>query len=156
MPAVAHTTIRDKIVEIMQSVEGMGVVHDHEVYAANLSTLKEMYVSGGKLHGWHVRRVRFKNKQPHLGRRIVVTTWQLTGFLALDEATTSELLFDTEIDRIVEKFKAKDSLDQVVSSTWQTDQDDIQGFQLDNQEPVMFCGVLCHRARGTLITKHFE
>jgi hypothetical protein len=108
------------------------------------------------LHGWHVRRTRFRNKKPYNGRRVIVTTWQFTGFMAFDESGGSELLFDTVIDNITDAFKVKESLEGVVDSTWQTDQDDIQGFQLDNQEPVMFAGVLCHRARGILVTKHYE
>ncbi len=155
MPATSHATIRAKIASILGAVADCGVVNDHEPYADQIAALKAKYVTGGKLVGWHIQRVSFTRTQPYLGRQIIDTKWRLTHLRAIDESEGSELALDTHIDAAALAFNANQTLDGVVDSTWLPERD-VCGLQLDSMEPVMFCGVLSHRARCTLYTRHKE
>jgi hypothetical protein len=155
MPVTSHTAIRAKIKQILVAVADAGVVNDHEPYADQLSALKAKYVTGGKLCGWHIQRVNFKRRQPYQGRVVIDTQWRLTHLRAIDEEGGSELALDTHVDAAAQAFHADQTLGGVIDHTWLEDRD-VCGLQLDSMEPVMFCGVLCHRARCTLFTRHKE
>lgn len=156
MPVTSHAAIRAKIKTMMEAVNDAGIVHDHEVHKAHLSEIKAAYVSGSRIKGWYIERMNVARKQPYLGRVIVDTKWRLTHLRGVEEADATALALDTHIDAAQQAFQANQTLDGVVDSTWLTEQDNACGLQHDSTEFVMFCGVLCHRARCTLFTRHKE
>lgn len=150
-------TTRAAIVAAMQAVPGMGAVHDRERYAAQAATLRALYVvqteTGEQLHGWYVRRLAFRVERNGAGLRRVFTTWQLRGFMALQDEAGSELAFDAVIDAVRGAFDADPTIGGAVQSTLFEKE---VGAQLTASGPVMFAGVLCHAADMTLTTETLE
>lgn len=150
-------TTRAAIVATMQAVPDVGVVHDRERYAATHAALRALYVvdtaAGEQLRGWHVRRLAFRVERNGANRRRVFTTWRIRGFMALQDAAESELVFDALVDAVRAALDTDSSLGGAVMSTLH---DGEPGPQLDSSGPVMFAGVLCHSADLRLITETLE
>ena len=148
---------RAAIVAALQAVPGIGAVHDRERYASQAATLRALYVvqteTGEQLHGWYVRRLAFRVERNGAGLRRVFTTWQLRGFMALQDEAGSELAFDAVIDAVRAAFDADPTIGGVVQSTLFEKE---VGAQLTASGPVMFAGVLCHAADMTLTTETLE
>ena len=149
--------VRAALVAKLQTVPGMGAVHDRERYASQQASLRALYVvqtdEGEQLHGWFVRRLGFEVQQWGRGQRAVRTRWQLRGFMALQDETATELAFDAVIDGVRQAFNADPTLGGAVFGT---QLDERIGPQLEASGPVMFAGVLCHAADMTLITETLE
>jgi hypothetical protein len=148
---------RAAIVAALQAVPGIGAVHDRERYASQAATLRALYVvqteTGEQLHGWYVRRLAFRVERNGAGMRRVFTTWQLRGFMALQDEAGSELAFDAVIDAVRAAFDADPTIGGAVQSTLFERE---VGAQLTASGPVMFAGVLCHAADMTLTTETLE
>ena len=155
MPTLAQ--IRTAIDTTLTGVTNIGVVHDFERYAKNMAEFRALYeatIGGAKqIRGWMVRRLSRRAISPDLGRTIVTNTWQIRGYLQLDDANASEKTFDNLVEAVVDAFKADETLGGVVDCIIV---DDVAGLQLEDSGPVMFGGVLCHSARCRLLTRHFE
>lgn len=155
MPTQA--AIRTAIAGVIDAVADTGVVHQFERYAKTAGELKTLYLTGDKLLGWHIRLVTRRRKQPGLGRWIVTITWRLTAYQSFEDSSQSELAFDAMVEAVDRAFRDDVSLGGVLNmGTVIDEQDDLQGMQVDDTGPVLFCGVLCHSARCTLMTKHTE
>ena len=80
------------------------------------------------------------------GRVIAVQAWEIVSLLAFDDAAGSELVFDALIERVREALRlagGRLGLAQLVGDApWAE-----RGAQLVSQQPVVFAGLLCHRAQ---------
>lgn len=142
-------TIRAAIVARLLSIPDIGVVHDYERFARGEKEFRELYLSGGRILGWHVRRVATAEKSPVLGRWYTTHDWEIRGFMGLDDAGASETVFDGLIEAIRAAFRADESLGVVGLATVDPA---VAGIQVTESGPVMFGGVLCHGARLALRT----
>lgn len=149
---VALADIRAAIAATLRAVPNIGVVHDHEPYLKTEAKLRELYVEGGLLLGWHFRRVATREVSPAIGRAIERHAWQIRGFMAFNDAGTSEVAFDDLIEAIRDAFRADETLGGAAS----TIDDEAAGIQVEDSGPVMFCGVLCHSARLALTTTNYR
>jgi hypothetical protein len=155
MPAPTQQQIRDAIKTVINTVPNVGLVHTYERYAADLATLKTLYVANGQLLGWYIRLLKTQRASPGRGRTAILHTWRIRGFMAFDDAAQSELTFDALVESLQEAFTAHETLDGVVGATSFPEQN-VDGLQRDDSGPVMFAGVLCHSALLTLNTLHHE
>jgi hypothetical protein len=146
--------VRAEIVARIASVPNVGVVHDHEPYAADMGSLRNFYVSeiGGEalMQGWFVRRTARERVAESKERRAITEEWQIRGYRALSEDNGSEKAFDALIEAISARFDADD---YVVDLWLDTQAAEVVGVQLLESKPVMFAGVLCHCAEMRLYTK---
>lgn len=153
---MSEAAIKAAVVARLQAVDNVGRVHSYERYARLESTFKDLYGwsrgDGTKqLRGWFVRRTARAELSPMLGRRHVQTTFALRGYLALDDEAATEQQFDALIDDVITAFRNDETLGGLVNTTVTPEG---AGAQLVQSEPVLFCGVLCHSARLTLICLH--
>lgn len=146
-----RTAIKTKI----ETVGTVGVVHKHEPYAKSAADLAAKYKTGNpaRLHGWHIRRVSTREKLQDVARWHVYVAWRIRGVMSLEEADSTEELFDTEIEAIRDAFRADDSLGGLIFSCINPDNDEV-GVQLLDHRPALFAGVLCHFAELGLMTQH--
>ena len=151
MPTIAQ--IRAAIVAKLAAVPEIGVVHDYERWAKREADFAVLYVSGGQVRGWHVRKLSTRRQSPARGRYIVTHRWQIRGFMALDDAAATEKTFDDLVEAVELAFQADTDLGGVVGITIV---DDEAGIQVVESIPVLFAGVLCHSARLILNTRHSE
>lgn len=149
----AFDDLRGAIIATLQGVEGIGQVHQFERFAKAEKDFKALYATSEaneqRILGWHVRRVGFKQFQ-HNTRKQFITKWRITGFMSLQDADATELMFDQLINKITDAFDG---------IQWQLNNfssDDENGIQLDEAVPVMFASVLCHSAKLSLTTVHNE
>jgi len=143
-----HRTIRTAICDRLKSIAGIGQVFDYERYAKTESTFKGLYSATDRLLGWHVRRVSRK-EDDHFNK--VATTWEIRGFMAIDDQAGSELAFDDLIDAIGDVWRRDPDMGGLVAYP----HDYPVTPELVESSPVMFSGVLCHSAKLRLVTKHY-
>lgn len=156
-PTVA--TIRAAILAKLGGVADIGVVNDYERYSKDQSALQAQYVAtiaGAKqLRGWNIRRTKTaENFSVFCGPQPVTHTWDLRGYMALDDSAATEKTFDNLIEAIRDAFRADETLGGAVYST--TLLDGVTGVQVIESVPVLFAGVLSHSARLRLFTRHFQ
>src|SRR5690606_17536650 len=127
----------------------IGVVQIHERYATQLSELKTLYqaVPGGPLAGWFITRRSTREIGINIPAYLEVVGWELRGFMALNDAAASELVFDDVIEGIRDAIRADLTLGGTVLKCGLLQANAERGVQLDDAGPVMFAGVLCHGAR---------
>lgn len=142
-----HVDLRTAIATKLASIAGIGQVHRYERYAKDEATFREFYAAGDRLQGWHVRRV---GRRESAGSNEVLTTWELRGFMAIDDAAASELLFEDLIDRILDAWRDDPKLGGAV--LYPRDGADPVP-QIEDSGPALFCGVLCHSVRLKLVTR---
>jgi hypothetical protein len=148
--------IRSAIVARLASVPGIGVVHACERYSADLARLKALYVWHGAIRGWFVRRAQVTESGNRLAHTVETTRWHLRGFMALDDAAQSELIFDGVIESVRNAFAQDETLDGTVAQCSEPgNEDGLSGIALDEAGPVMFGGVLCHACRLSLLTARY-
>jgi hypothetical protein len=152
--------IRDWIVAQLNTVPNIGAVHSYQRYADREKQLADLYQHNGRLHGWFARRVSVVERQLASGCNTEQSIWLIQGYLAMNDATASELEFDALLDGIRETFKT-DGFDpwRVMANGEEinlmyTEQPlkEQMGFAVLDSQPVLFAGVLCHSARCQLIT----
>lgn len=146
---MAIQDIRAAIVAKLRTLPDIGVVHDYERFARGEKDFRDLYQTGDRILGWHVRRVATTEKSPVLGRWYTSHDWEIRGFMGLDDAGQSEIVFDGLIEAIREAFRLDETLG--IAGLFTVDADSA-GVQLADSGPVMFGGVLCHSARLTLRT----
>ena len=148
-------TIRAAILAKLAAVPDIGRVHGRERDANNAAALRALYVAsvGGaeQLRGWFVSRRAAANTKAGSGPALVATTWSITGYLALDDDAATEPAMDSLVDALVNEFWRDQNLGGAVINC---SNGDAAGLQVAELGPVLFAGVLCHRARLTLTTHH--
>lgn len=146
--------IRAAIVARLSAVPNVGRVHAFERFATTEAAFRALYTegqnAGARLLGWHVRRLARRQTRDN-GLRVVETTWSITGMMALNDAAQSELFFDALVEAVCDAFDASPLSPGVLA---QDASGQRFGAQVETLEPVMFCGVLCHRAGLSLSTLH--
>lgn len=146
--------IRAAIVAKVNTVPGIGQVHNYERYAKQASAFISLYESSGRVLGWNVRRVRKTQVGPTFGHVEVANEWEIKGFMALNDVSSSEISFDNLVESIGDAFLGDITLGGVVDSL--AKEDGTQGIQVLESAPVMFNGVLCHMAKLQLFTLHYQ
>lgn len=141
-------TVRAAIVATLEGLN-IGPVHRYERYAATHSGLLALYTADGVLGGWYVRRVRTVETSPALGRYVEQIEWEIRGYMGLQDAAGTELLFDGEIEDIRDAFRADETLGGAVATTVS---EAGAGIQVEDSGPVLSAGVLAHACRLRLIT----
>jgi hypothetical protein len=148
-----RAAIKAKIV----AVASMGTVHDYERYLKDQSKLASLYVntaqSGSRVYGWNIRRVKTIELLADTGRNFVDILWRIRGYMSIEDAEETEKKFDTQIELMRDAFRADPSLGSLCETTFKEANGNQAGLQLEESEPVLFCGVLCHAARLSLVTR---
>lgn len=148
--------IRAAIVAELNAITDIGIVHDYERYAAREGDFRTLYLydlgaGGQQIRGWYVRRLSTVQTREVMGSHEDIHRWLIRGFMAIDDATASEKTFDTLIEAIRERFRANNNLGGLIASVYSPDG---KGVELEESQPVLFGGVLCHSARFRLYTSH--
>lgn len=142
-------TVRDALGALFAGVPAIGQVHTRERYMPMESKFRALYLytpDGGvaQVRGWWLRRVATQERTLNLQRVLNVHTWQVRGYMALNDDTNTEHEFDALIEAMRDAVRADPTLGGVCMQNPADDADD--GLQVVESGPVMFCGVLCHGA----------
>ena len=159
-PPAPADAVRAWIVETLEGVEGFGRVHCHERAAARDAALRALYQppGGGPLAGGFVRRVSRVDERAG-GARVwrVAARWRVQAWRAFADAggaAASERVLDAALDRAAAAFRGafRDAERRGLLARADTG----GGLRIDAAAPALFAGVLCHGARLSLTTTHYE
>ncbi len=154
--------IRAAIKAKLQGVAGIGQVHDYERYSKTEKEMQDSYrteVSAGvfRILGWNFYRLATPERDLDLGEVRRLHTWKITGYMSLDDADASGKLIDDLVELIATAFRNDRTLGGLVIDLKNMDNEfGESGVQVEAIEPVMFAGVLCHRAQLALMTETTE
>lgn len=143
-------TIRDAIVATAAAVPGMGRVHAFERYVRGDVKFQELYLfdlpdGSQQLRGWWLRRKETQEVATTISGGAEINTWQLRGYMALQDDAASELAFDELIEVFRDAVRADPTFGGVCEPAPAREGEEKLVRVLD-VGPVMFCGVLCHSA----------
>ncbi len=148
--------VRAAIVARLNTVAGIGRVHDYERFAADQKRFRDLYTTDdGLLLGWYVSLQSSREVGAVVGAVSTQTcSWRIVGFMALDDGAASEKQICALIETAQEVFRAEPTLGGVVWETSDAGQGEGKptGLQVEKIEPVMFAGMLCHNAHLSLVT----
>jgi hypothetical protein len=147
--------IRAAIAAKIAAVPDAGKVHEYERFAKGAKDFAALYQHNGQIRGWNIRRLTKAEKSPVIGKYNVINKWRISGFMSLEDATASEIVFDNLVEAVCDAFRTDETLGGVVASTV-LESPDVAGIQVEDSGPVMFAGVLCHSARLVLYTWHIQ
>ncbi|MDO9477665.1 MAG: hypothetical protein Q7L07_13220 [Pseudohongiella sp.] len=146
--------VRGAILDVLNTVNGIGLMHERERYSGTSSKLKEFYVVDGELAGGFIRRVGQRRVTPDGGQTfLVISTWEIHYFRGFQDAGDSELAFDQTLDAIDRAFVLDPTLGETVDTVMGDEQ---AGIALLTSQPAMFAGVLVHYAKMRLMTEHTD
>ena len=146
-------TVRNAIVTTLLGVPGIGVVHNRERYADRQAEFRTLYMHApDNVNGWFVRFEGRNESEESVGRHLVVVRWRLQGFYGFDDAAGSEVAFVALVEAAAAAFRADPTLGGAALDTLASGSGE-SGLQVDAVEPVMFGGILCHRAACRLTTR---
>lgn len=143
------------LVAVVRSVPDVGVVHDYERYAADTQALRNLYtvtIAGQpQVRGWFVQRWKTIDQKAAAKAAFDRSTWRIVGFMGLKDEDASELVFMGLVESIRDALRADLTLGGVVMPP---ERDEHAGPAVECG-PVLFAGMLCHRAEIHLTTKRF-
>jgi len=147
------STVRDAIVAKLNAVPGIGKVNAYQRYADEMRDLEAMYVADGVLLGWFVSRVGVVELTAKNRMTIEKNKWLISGFMAINDANASELVFDDLLDLVRDAFRTEQLEEAPGRIIYRDDIGKQTGIAIDDVVPALFAGVLCHFAKCTLITQ---
>jgi len=114
---MSEATVRAAIKALLESVTGIGTVHDYRRTSRSLPTILQLMRSGGTVNGWQI----YREKMP-TGRDSTHTVrkehhFRIDGIYELDDSAGSEKTFQALIDTIFTKFLTDQTLGDVVINT---------------------------------------
>lgn len=151
--------IRAAILAKLLAVAGIGRVHDYERFAKTEKEFQDLYrdAASGRIKGWNFYRLSTAERDLDLGGVRRLHAWKITGYMSLDDADASGKLIDDLVELIATAFRTDRTLGgRVIDSKDMENNFGASGVQIEAIEPVMFAGVLCHRAQLTLVTETTE
>jgi hypothetical protein len=148
--------IRAALTALMGAVPKLGVVHGYERYHTSESQFKELFVADidGQevLRGWWLRRTATAERSLGVGRNVEVNTWTIRGYMGLNDELATELQMEALVEALRDKVRTDPTLGGVCGQSPIADSGNVDGLQVQDMGPVVFCGVLCHAAVLQLTT----
>ncbi|WP_394789110.1 hypothetical protein [Rhodoferax sp.] len=145
--------VRAAIKAKLAGVPQIGHVHDYERFVREEGKFRSLFefdlVNGSKqLRGWWLRRTRTQELAIAMYRSVDVHTWQIRGYMALNDEDASELAFDELIEAFRDAVRADPTFGGICEPDpgEQGGQAAVQLVEVVDVGPVRFCGVLCHSA----------
>ena len=137
---MSYTTILAQLKILLDAVTGIGTTFDCFQLVHDEQTLKETFVSSGKLHAWLITRAQTPGENQTAKHTLRNHSFDVYGYYSLEDTTESEKTFQQLCDIVMNKF------DEVENIALMDNVYIIAPSQLISFEHVMFCDVLCHRA----------
>lgn len=135
--------IRDQIKTILAGVDGIGVIHDYERWAADWGKFLDRYKdAAGKINGWTITRTKTPENSDTASHVTRIHHFTIRGVYGLKDEDASELTFQDLIESICAAFRAKYRLNDTAANT--------EPVQVEVVENRMFGTVLCHYCELTV------
>jgi len=142
---MSEATIRAQIKTVLESVSGIGIVHDYRRHSRSWATLKALFASAGTVSAVTFYRVACpadRDTMPTILRR---HSFKLDFLRELDDAAATEKTFQALLDAVFEVFKANQTLGGTCQNV-----DPLQVDAIDTEDieqtlyHVASCTLVCH------------
>ena len=130
---MSEALIRAQIKTIMESVSGIGVVHDYERYSRSLADFFQLMTHAGKINGWMIHRQSTPSDRDNMPTIHRQHMFKITGLYELDDAAGSERTFQALLDAIYTAFKSKYSLNGTALNSDPVQIDDVDTGEYGNR-----------------------
>jgi len=150
--------IRTQIKIILESVAGIGVVHDYERWAVDWAKALQLFKPSNqdKINGWMITRTKTQEWVDTFNRNFSLHHFLIRGVYSLDDAGASEKIFQDLIEAVRDKFRTNYNLNGSCESIYPDTGPPYEGragVQVDLIEVRTFGGVLCHYCELSLYAK---
>jgi len=110
------SAFREKLKEKLESVPGIGVVHDYQRWTRDREQFKTLFVKSGKLNAWWVEWPDTPEADPgELGNTVVRTYhFVVRGVYALKDSAASDKEFDLLVEKVLNELSENRDLDGTV------------------------------------------
>ena len=143
-------TIQTALAALVTAVPGIGVVHGYERFVREEKKFQDLFVTTvdgvRQVRGWWLRRSNTSERSLGVGRNLEQHTWQIRGYMALNDDAASELVFQNLIELLRNAVRADPTLGGVCAQSPLSNGSNEDGLQVRDVGPVLFCGALCHSA----------
>ncbi len=104
--------IRSEIKNILESVDGIGKVHDYERHTVDWKTFLSLFTDADqRVNGWTIARSQVREKKhASLGVNIRTHVFRIRGYFGLKDSAQSEKTFQGLIDAVCSAFRDKETL----------------------------------------------
>lgn len=135
---MSETLIRTAIKDILNTVTGIGQVHDYERFTANPLTFLNLFKDDttGKIFGWEITRSGSTITRVTMTNYKVLHHFVIKGYYGLQDLTASEKLFNAVIEAVVSK----------IINTTIADTQGVPVPQVNKIDARMFGDFFCHYA----------
>lgn len=144
-----YRAIVTDIASQLAAIPNVGVVHQYERQAADMARFIALFKdASGRICGWEITRRAVSEHQA--GAFFRHHQMVLKGYLGLQDANGSSLIFQELIDAVCARFR---TAEPPANSTWQYmngDEPDKSPAQAETINDRMFGAVLCHCAEISL------
>lgn len=142
--------IREQIVTILSSVDGVENVHQYQRWASTWEKFLDHFKdeATGKINGWTISREKTPaicESTTHDNRS---HNFRIRGYYGLKDEDGSEIVFQDLIEDICAAFRIKYQLNNTASNT--------EPVQVEIVDLRMFGTVLCHYCELLLIAEEYE
>jgi len=141
--------IREQIKVIMQSVPGIGIVHDYERWSNDWNKFLDRYKDvDGRINGCTFAREKRPKTQATIGETEKAHIFVIRRIMGLKDSEATGIIFDDHIEVLGDAFDDFDTLNntcRTINPDWGPMTDAV-GLQVEIIEPRMFGGILCHYA----------
>lgn len=150
---MSEAAIRAAIKSTLESVSGMGTVHDYVRWADNWGDFLSLFkTESNKINGWCFSRVKTPMLQRTIGEVERAYIYTLRGYYGLKDSDATEKTFQALIEAAQEAFLTDETLGGACETT-RPDSGPMNGavgLQADIVEIRKFGTVLCHYFEGRL------
>jgi len=147
---MSDAIIRQKIFELLAGQEDLvdpafasstlGMIHKYERWTNDWNVFLNFFKDPetGRIFGWEIRRMSRPAEKLGGGEEQLTHFYRIKGYMALQDADQTELLFNAAIDALCDIFRGNHTLDNVCH--------DAGPMAVDLIEERFFGNVLCHYA----------
>jgi hypothetical protein len=147
MPGI--TGISAAIKAVIASATGVGKVYDYLRFATQDKVFETIAVTGGTVNFWQFERSSMREQWLNDFQFKRQLSFNISGYLAVSEATDSGRKFQALVDRVAERFRRPGNRD--LNATIESVADgNSGGFQVNSIGHTMVHGVFCHSVQGRL------
>jgi len=149
--ATKNALIRAALATLLNSVD-LGVFYEKERFSKNTRDMATLY--GEQINGGYIRLISRKRINNYDDRHVITLRYQIVYLLSFIDENDSQLTFEDNLEFFDDAFMASDEIEPTTQASHRTDEG--AGLSVDDTQPVMFAGVLCHRALMNLTVEYFE
>ncbi|MFQ5915383.1 MAG: hypothetical protein ACE5JS_19615 [Nitrospinota bacterium] len=139
---MSWSAIRSQLKAVVETVPGIGVVHDYQRWEIEADNFQTLFVSGGRINVWMITRDASREEEFAQQQNYRRHQARIIGLYALDDSDATEKTFSDLLESICDTLRQKGDLNGAAESSGPP--------QVKRDDHARFAGTLCHYGEITL------